>query len=195
MMRIKGKAQFKRNYTMFLKWKWQSSCHKYIFLTRLSIIENDWGGRWVNRINHGSGKFNWISFIYLSQMNFLELRKKMYNMHSISSHETNCSINWNWNGTFINSLKNLINFKFKINNTTDKTITFRAFCGQKTWFYACLELLRTCLLCQQPLLGVRRGEWWLPPVVSLNYSSYFQRLLMIRTNNHQFSLSDYWLTI
>lgn len=135
MMRIKGKAQFKRNYTMFLKWKWQSSCHKYIFLTRLSIIENDWGGRWVNRINHGSGKFNWISFIYLSQMNFLELRKKcIICIQFLAMKQTVLSINWNWNGTFINSLKNLINFKFKINNTTDKTITFRAFLGRRPDF-------------------------------------------------------------
>lgn len=68
-----------------------------------------------------------MNFFYLFLTNEPpRAEKRMCDLHSTSSHETNCSISRNWNGTFINSLKNLINFKFRINNTTDKTITIQS---------------------------------------------------------------------
>lgn len=58
-------------------------------------------------------------------MNLLELRREyvIYIKFPAMKKKVPLFISKNWNETFISFLKNLINFKFRINKTTDRTIT------------------------------------------------------------------------
>lgn len=80
-------------------------------------------------------------------MNLLELRKECaICIQLVAMKQIVLSISRNWNGTFINSLKNLINFKFRINNTTDKTIIIQSLplCrSPKSMHAQCLRSLPT----------------------------------------------------